>query len=165
MPEAGWSAVDIGIVLIILVSAIFATWHGIVRSLFALLACVVALTAAFLFTAPAATVIPFFNRYPLLSTLISFIVIFVGVLAAVGIPGSLIARLMKVTGMKFLDHSMGLLFGILRGFVIILALLWLVELIPGFKIALEKEPSQMLPYFSQAIEIIKPLLSDFSLPE
>lgn len=165
MQDFGWSPVDIGIVLIITVSAVFATWHGIVRSLFALLACIMALAAAFIFTTPLAALIPFFNKYPLLSTLISFIVIFVGVLAAVGIPGSLIAKLMKVTGMKFLDHSMGLIFGILRGIVIVLALLWPVELIPGLKTALGKEPSFLLPYFSQTIDLIKPHLSDFSLPE
>ncbi|MDR1528918.1 MAG: CvpA family protein [Burkholderiales bacterium] len=165
MQNFGWSAVDIGIVLLIMISAVFAAWHGIIRSLFALLASVLALVAAFVFTAPFADAIPFFNRYPLLATLIAFIVIFVGVLAAVGIPGGLAAKLMKVTGMKFLDHSMGLVFGVLRGVILILALVWLTELIPGFKIALEKEQSLLLPHFSRAVDLIKPYLSDFSLPE
>jgi len=151
-----WLMPDVVIVATIVISAVFAAWRGIIRTMFGLLACVLALTASLLFTAQLAAIIPFLKNHPLLSTLVSFVLIFVGVLLLVGIPGGLLHRLLSKSGMGFVDRSMGFLFGIARGVVIVLAVLWVVELVPGFKVAVEKEPSHLRPLFDQAIETMRP---------
>ncbi|MCL2309072.1 MAG: CvpA family protein [Proteobacteria bacterium] len=147
---------DIVIVSTITISAVFAAWHGIIRTLFGLLACILALAAALLFTAQIAAIIPFLKNYPLLSTLVTFVLIFVGVLLLVGIPGGLLHRLLRRSGMGFVDRGLGFLFGIARGVVIVLAVLWVVELVPGFKAAVDREPSYLRPLFSRAIEVTRP---------
>ncbi|MDR0771133.1 MAG: CvpA family protein [Burkholderiales bacterium] len=154
MPE--WFALDIAIAATIVISAVFAAWRGIIRTLFGLLACVLALAAALLLTAQMAATIPFLKNYPLLSTLVSFVLIFVGVLLLVGIPGGLLHRLLRHSGMGFVDRGLGFVFGVARGIVIVLAVLWVVELVPGFKAALAQEPSHLWPLFSQAIEAMRP---------
>ncbi|MDR2172974.1 MAG: CvpA family protein [Burkholderiales bacterium] len=154
VPE--WLMLDTVIVTTIVVSAVFAAWRGIIRTLFGLLACVLALAAALLLTAQAVAMIPLLKNYPLLSTLVAFVLIFVGVLLLVGIPGGLLYRLLRSSGMGFVDRSLGFLFGIVRGIVVVLAVLWVVELVPGFKTAVEEEPSHLRPLFSQAIEAMRP---------
>ncbi|MDR0251448.1 MAG: CvpA family protein [Burkholderiales bacterium] len=157
MPQTPeWFVLDTVIVLTIVISSVLAAWHGIVRTLFGLLACVLALAVALLFTAQIASIIPFLKNYPLLSTLVSFVLLFVGVLLAVGIPGGLFYRLLRRSGMGFVDRGLGFLFGIARGVVMVLAVLWVVELVPGFKMAIEEEPSHLRPLFSQAVEAMRP---------
>jgi membrane protein required for colicin V production len=151
-----WFVLDIVIVMTIVISAVFAAWRGIIRTLFGLLACVLALVAALLFTMQVAEAIPFLKNYPLLSTLVSFVLIFVGVLLLVGIPGGLLHRLLRSSGMGFVDRGLGFFFGVVRGIVIVLAVLWVVEIVPGFKAALETEPSHLRPLFSQAMDAMRP---------
>ncbi|MDR2709787.1 MAG: CvpA family protein [Burkholderiales bacterium] len=153
---AEWLMLDTVIVTVIAISAVFAAWRGIIRTLFGLMACVLALAAALLFTAQLAAIIPFLKNHTLLSTLVSFVLIFVGVLLMVGIPGGLLHRLLRSSGMGFVDRSLGFVFGIARGIVIVLAVLWVVELVPGFKMAIEKEPSHLRPIFDQGIEVMRP---------
>jgi membrane protein required for colicin V production len=151
-----WFVLDTVIVATIIISAVFAAWRGIIRTLFGLLACILALVTALLFTAKIAAIIPFLKHYPLLSTLVSFVLIFVGVLLLVGIPGGLLHRLLCRSGMGFVDRGLGFLFGVARGVVIVLAALWVVEIVPGFKAAVNEEPSHLRPLFSQAIEAMRP---------
>jgi membrane protein required for colicin V production len=157
------SAIDIGITLIILVSALFGVMRGIIRTLFALLACVLALLGALMFTEWLARLL--LPNYPLLSTLIAFVVIFVGILVLVSLPGALAAKLIGASGMKFVDRSAGFVFGILRGIVIVLALVWLLGVIPGVKSAMEKENSMLLPFFISGVETVKPWLDGLTLPD
>ncbi len=164
LPMSEWFVLDIVIVTTIVVSAVFAAWRGIIRTLFGLLACILALAAALLFTTQVAAVFPFLKNYPLLSTLVSFVLIFVGVLLLTGIPGGLLHRLLRRSGMGFVDRGLGFFFGIVRGLVIVLAVLWVVELVPGFKAALAQEPSHLRPLFSRAIEGMRPWFSTMEWP-
>jgi uncharacterized membrane protein required for colicin V production len=67
--------------------------------------------------------------------------------------------------MRFVDHGVGFVFGLLRGLLIVLALVWAIELIPGMKPALAEQPSKLLPYFVSGVDTLKPYVEKISLPD
>ncbi|MDR0588805.1 MAG: CvpA family protein [Burkholderiales bacterium] len=151
------SLIDLGIVIIIIASTFFGAFRGIVRTLFALLAAVIALAASLIFTGKLASYFPYHDAYPVLTTLCAFVLIFVGVLVLVSLPGGVAAKILNASGMRFVDRSLGFVFGFLRGGVIVLAILWVVNLIPSAHTLFAQSHSFLLPYFLKCLDALKSL--------
>jgi len=112
---------DIAVALVILGSIGWGVWRGLVREVMSLAGWVIAFLAANLFAAPVADVLPETIKRPELRTLIGYVLVFLVVLIAATAVALLLAKLMRAVGLGSLDRTLGGLFGLLRGLVIVVA--------------------------------------------
>lgn len=156
MNWADW--VIIGIVLI---SCFFGLVRGFVREALSLVIWILAALGARIFTG---SIEPFFSFIdtPSLRTLAAFLSIFFTILIVGAILQHFIGALIKVTGLSFVDRTLGIGFGVLRAWVLIMILL-LVSL----KLTkLHQDPwwhqSQLIPFFMQWSDLALSVYSQVS---
>ena len=96
---------------------------------------------------------------PLLSELLAFVLVFVGVLVVSGVIGLALSLLVRAAGLGLVDRMLGAIFGALRGFAIVLLAVLLAGLTP-----LPREPFWREAALSGPFEIAALALKPF-LPE
>ncbi len=102
-------------------SVALGAWRGLVREIVSLAGWVIAFLAANLFAAPLAETLPRSVSPPELRVLIAFVGVFVLSLAVTSLAGLVLAKLVKAVGLGGLDRTLGAIFGVARGVVIVLA--------------------------------------------
>ena len=128
----GFTIVDAGVLVIVLMSAILAYSRGLVREIFAILGWVAAGAAGFMFAAQAA---PLVKQIPVidkflgdnceLATIAGFFAVFAGALILVSIFTPLFSAIIQRSALSGVDQGLGFLFGVARG-VLLVAVAFLV---------------------------------------
>lgn len=128
----GFTIVDAGVLVIVLMSAILAYSRGLVREVFAILGWVAAGVAGFMFAANAA---PLIKQVPVLdkflgdncelSIIAGFFGVFALALILVSIFTPLFASIIQRSALSGVDQGLGFLFGVARG-VLLVAVAFLV---------------------------------------
>ena len=118
---------DTAILIVIAISVAFGLWRGFVKEVLSLLSCVAALLAARNYSKPFAgllvnTIESESIRYVTAFALLFVIVIMIGTLI-----NHFMAKLLTITGLKFLDQLLGAVFGLTRGTVIVLVILFILN--------------------------------------
>jgi len=117
------TAFDWAIVALFFLSVVLAYLRGFTRQVIALFSWVLGFVAALTLAPPLGNLLPDFAGNPTLRYLIAFGAIMIAAL----LLGALIAwplrDLLHMSGMGFLDRFLGGLFGIVRGVVVVLALM------------------------------------------
>ena len=149
---------DIVLVLILLVSVASSFRKGLSREIIGLISVVLALLLGIWFYGiPAGWLAPYLASRTI-AAFAGFILVFCAVLAAGAIAGVVAGRFLRVTGLSFLDHILGALFGLLRGVLIGVALVTgLMAFAPP-----EKRPeaiiqSRVAPYVVDASRVVSSL--------
>jgi membrane protein required for colicin V production len=114
------TAFDIGVVLVIGLSTLFAFVRGFIRELVALTAWVVGIVAALAFMPALAERLPDVFGHPAVRYLIAFGVIVAGALLAGALVAWPLARIVRAAGLGFADRFLGSIFGMLRGLALVL---------------------------------------------
>lgn len=114
--------VDFVVFGILLASTAWGVWRGLVREVMSLAGWVIAFLAANLFAAPLSGLVPASVSRPELRVLIAFVTIFFVALALAMIAALLLAKVVKAVGLGSIDRTLGALFGLLRGLLIVLVL-------------------------------------------
>ncbi|MDG2091554.1 MAG: CvpA family protein [Gammaproteobacteria bacterium] len=116
---------DISILIIIVISMLLGLWRGLVKEAFSLAAWITAVFVAGFFSAPLADLM--INmldnatvRRVLASAIIFILVMFIGAFL-----GNFMSKLSTAIGLKGVDKALGSLFGVLRGTIIVLLVLFL----------------------------------------
>jgi membrane protein required for colicin V production len=109
-------------------SAAWGVWRGLVREVVSLAGWVIAFLAANLFAAPLAEALPRMVSPPELRVLVAFVGVFVLSLAVTSLAGLALAKAIRAVGLGGLDRTLGGLFGVARGLVIVLAVALLAGL-------------------------------------
>ena len=138
---------DWAIVAIVGLSVLIGLVRGLVREAMSLVVWVVAFIAASMFYLQGgdwfSTLIP----TPSLRYITAWVTIFVGVLITGAIVNFLLGQLVRTTGLGGTDRLLGMVFGTLRGCIVVLALLILV---PGV-VPVSEDPwwhqSLLIPHF------------------
>ncbi|MGB5871127.1 MAG: CvpA family protein [Albidovulum sp.] len=122
----GFTLVDAGVVVVVLLSAILAYSRGFVREVFAILGWVAAAALAFTFAKQAE---PLIKQIPVLdkflgtscelSIIAAFAVVFAGSLILVSIITPLFASVIQRSALSGIDQGLGFLFGVARGILLI----------------------------------------------
>jgi membrane protein required for colicin V production len=140
---------DISLMLIIVWSAFSGLRAGLARVVVGLAATVLGLVAGFwCYRLVAAKILPWVKTVTVANVL-GFLLILTSALVLGALIGSLLSRLFKWIGLSWFNHLLGGLAGVLRGALIISALLdFFVAFSPSPTPAV-LETSQVLPYISR----------------
>jgi len=155
-----FTSFDYAVMAVIGLSALRGMWRGLLAEVFGLIGWIAALLIAGRFVGAVVPYIP--AHWPggaLTQWLIAFLLIVAAVLVISSVAGALLTRVTEVVGLRGIDRSLGLLFGLVRGailVVILVALAGLTELPQHdfWRNALFR------PAAEQGVRELKPLLPD-----
>lgn len=123
---------DFALAGILLVSLLFGLWRGLVYEALSLLGWPVAFVLSKLFAGSVAPLIPALgsaDETPGVSSLLSaYVLVFIVALIAWSVLVLLLSKLVKAIGLGLLDRVLGGAFGVLRGVLVILVLVWMAGL-------------------------------------
>lgn len=138
--------VDIVIFAAIAVSALISIWRGFTREAVSLAGWVTAFWVAFTLADKLEGLLGGIITIPSLRLVASFLVLFLATLVMASLVGFLTSQLIKRTGLTGLDRAIGILFGMARGFLIVVMLVLAAGLTPLPQDGWWKA-SFLLPYF------------------
>ncbi len=116
---------DIAVVVIVLLSALLGWWRGFMYELFSLIGWGVAYVVAVSFSAQLFPFIPNAVGSASLRTSVAFAALFIAILIVASISAFFMSKLAKFAGLAGMDGKFGVMFGMLRGVLVVLALVWL----------------------------------------
>jgi len=120
--------IDFFFIALIVISGLISLYRGFVREVFSVLTWVVAIWVGIRFASAAAAYLPAALSDETLRLGIAFAVLFILVLIVGGVIGIVATRLVRGTGLTGTDRSLGIVFGLLRGILIVALLVFLASL-------------------------------------
>ncbi len=140
---------DYTVIAIAGLSMLLGWWRGLVYEVLSLLGWVVAYLAARMFAADLAPLMPVSLGAEAIKTTVAFVLLFIVTLIASSIVTWLLSKFVKWVGLGWLDGLLGALFGVVRGMLVIVALVLLAGLTD-----LPKEPAWRDAWLSKPLEKI-----------
>jgi len=116
---------DISILIVIVISMLLGLWRGLVKEAFSLAAWVAAVFVAGFFSAPLADLMVNMLDNATVRRVLASTILFVLVMFAGTLLGNFMSKLSTAIGLRGVDRALGSLFGILRGLIIVLLVLFL----------------------------------------
>lgn len=115
------SVLDLAAIGVIVGSVGWGLWRGFTREVMSLAGWILAFLAANTVAGPLGDLLPASIASPEVRVLIAFVVVFVLTLIAAAIVGMIVSKFLKAAGLSGVDRTLGGLFGLVRGVVILLA--------------------------------------------
>lgn len=135
-----------GIILaVIVVSALIGLWRGFVREVFSLATWVIAFIVASLFSTGMAQLLSPYLDTPSVRMAAAFLILFILTLFVGGLVSRLCGELIQLTGLTGTDRVLGMVFGLLRGGILVVVLVAL-----GYQVFSQDawwHKSILIPYF------------------
>ena len=150
---------DYAIILIIVLSVMLSIIRGAVREVLSLAAWVLAFWAAQIYTVEFAVLLPDTLSNPSLRLMTGFALVFLTVLVVMSLVAILCSKLVKASGLSVADRSLGAVFGLARGLLMVLILVLL-----GGLTSLPKQPMWKDALFSSQLEKVATYVKTW-LPE
>ena len=150
MTIASMNEVDAIILVIIGLSCLFGIWRGLVKEVLSLVTWIAALTLARLYSGVFADFMVNLMTNESARYVTAFAIVFVLVMMIGTLINHLISKLLTITGLKLVDRLLGGAFGVVRGSVIVVVILFItgafVNKMPQW------QESQLIPYGLSLIE-------------
>ncbi len=143
--------VDWVLIAIVGLSVLVGLWRGFIREVFSVAVWVLAIWVAFRYSGIAAGWLEAWVDLPSARAIIGFVGLLVITLMIGGLAGWLLGRLVDSTGLGGTDRMIGMLFGILRGLVMVVVIVLVARFTPFPEDPWWKE-SRLLPYFERLAE-------------
>lgn len=153
------TVVDIILIFVIVLSALFSLLRGFVREAISLATWVVAIWVAATFAPRVSAMLQSSIESEAVRQAVGFGVLFVATLMVGALVGFLVGQVVKKTGLGGADRIFGVLFGALRGGVIIIVFVVIAGMTPLPDYAWWKQ-SQLLPWFEDAAVKIQDYIPD-----
>ncbi|MEO8165069.1 MAG: CvpA family protein [Betaproteobacteria bacterium] len=138
---------DLIAVILIAISVGFSIWRGLVREILSLLVWIAAFWLAKLFAAVVAGWLPASWTHQGLRISVGFVAVMLVSLLVLGVLSMLVVRLVRSAGLTASDRMLGAVFGLLRGLLILVALVLF-----GGMTSEPREPYWRNALFSQPLE-------------
>lgn len=155
MNWADWS-----IVAILGLSTLISLVRGFIREALSLVIWALAFIGATVFHQELAPLLSNLIETPSLRALTAWVVLFFGILMLGSLVSFLLGQLVKSTGLTGTDRLLGSVFGALRGFILVMAIL---IILPGILPVTQDswwQQSLLIPYFLQCEEWVMSVGSD-----
>lgn len=123
--------VDLAIVGVVLLSVLIGAWRGFVRELLGLGAWVLAIAMSWWLSVPAAQWLQPYIDAPSIRVAVAGAVLFVLGMIIGGLITALGSRVVRDSWFSGPDHTLGGVLGVLRGLILILALVWVLHRTPA----------------------------------
>jgi membrane protein required for colicin V production len=147
--------------VIVMLSALLSLWRGFVREAISLAGWVVAFIVANLLAVTVADQIGDLIANRTGRYIVAWSLLFVLTLVASSLTAKLFASIVKATGLGILDRLLGSVFGVLRGMLIVMALVFVVrEIVPKSEQSLLEE-SQLMPHIDVMLAWSMRLFDEF----
>lgn len=148
---------DYLVLFVLVTSVLISMMRGLVKEILSLVSWIVAFVIANAYGATLAKLLPEAVPGEAIRLLLAFVVLFIGVRILMGLLSMTVDALVKVTGLSLADRTLGSLFGVARGLVIVLTAVILCGMTsipqqPFWKNAL------LSPFAEQGARAIKPYL-------
>ncbi len=154
------TAFDYAVLAVIGLSALRGAWRGLLSEVFGLIGWI---AAFFIACRCVGLVVPYIPaNWPggeLTQWLVAFVAIVVGVVLVAGVANALLARLVEVSGLGGVDRSLGLMFGLARGVLLVLLLVAFAGLTELPKQAFWRD-ALLRPYAEAGVHELKSLLPE-----
>lgn len=158
---AQFNAFDWVAVLVIALSALLSLWRGFVREAIALAGWLIAFIVANLFAIYLAEAIGEVIANRTGRYIVAWTVLFVATLVTSSVVAKLLAKIMKASGLGVVDRLLGMVFGMLRGALIVMAVVFVVrEVIPKSEQSLLQD-SQLMPHIDVLLSWSLDLFEEF----
>ena len=153
------AALDWVFVAVLLASMLIGAWRGLVFEVLSVMGWVVSFFVAQWFAADVAQWLPMGESAASLRYAAGFVVVFVGSVFACGFLAWLGKKLVEAIGLRPADRTLGAVFGVLRGLVLLLAVAVVAGLTPLHE-ALWWQESKGAPVLSEVLRGLKPALPE-----
>lgn len=124
------SWIDIIIVLIVVLSAVISSIRGFAREALSLFGWILAFWVSLSFSGGLSHMFADSIADPILRLIIAFLILFIASLIVTTIMNYFVIQLVERTGMTGADRSIGIVFGVLRGILIVTAMVMFSGLTP-----------------------------------
>ena len=155
-----FNQVDIVILIITLLSSIFGLWRGLIKEVLSLLTWIAALLVSRVYSEPLAGLMTGMIQNDGIRYVSAFAILFVIVMMLGTFLNFLMSKLLNVTGLKLADRLLGAVFGVARGVIIVLVILFVTNVFVSETELWQK--SQLIPYGMDLIEKSQVFIGDMN---
>ena len=150
--------VDAAILVVTGISSLFGLWRGLIKEVFSLVSWIAALVVARVYSEALASWLLNLIESDSVRYVTAFAILFVMVMMLGTLITNSISKLLTITGLKLVDRLLGGAFGVARGLVIVLVIIFITGL---FVSETEQwQHSRLIPHGLVAIEWSRQLLGD-----
>ena len=143
-------------------SFLLGVWRGLVYEVLSVFVWIAAFVLAQWFAPDVALRLPMAGTAESLRYAAGFVVVFIGSAFAAGVLVQLIKRLVSAVGLRPVDRTLGAVFGLIRGAILLLAIAVVVNM-TALRSQADWQASQGAAYLTDVLAKIKPLLpQDFA---
>ena len=153
------SPFDYFILTLLIVSSVYGLYRGIIKEVLSLTGLVLSFFLASNFDNWLANIVPIENKSDFL-IISAFILIFISTLILTSILIKLVSKVIKLAGLSIMNRFFGFFFGIARGLVIVLVILYLNQLIP-FVNLIDPVESKLIPFLDPIFSFVLEYLPNY----
>ena len=138
--------VDYAIIGVIIVSALISIIRGFVKEALSLISWVLAFFIASRFYMHITSYLTYFDS-DIIRIAVAIAILFIATLIVCAIVSYIIGQLVQKTGLSGTDRVLGICFGVLRGILVVAAVLFFVDTFTPLSQSPEWKQSQLIPHF------------------
>jgi membrane protein required for colicin V production len=153
------SPFDYFILTVLIVSSIYGVYRGLIKEILSLIGLVLSFYLASNFDNLLANLVPIENKSDFL-IISAFILIFVSTLILTSLLIKIISKVLKFAGLSILNRFFGFIFGMARGLVVVLVILYLNQLIPFINL-IDPSESTLIPFLDPIFSIVLEYLPNY----
>jgi membrane protein required for colicin V production len=153
------SPFDYFILTVLIVSSIYGVFRGLIKEILSLIGLVLSFYLASNFDNLLANLVPIENKSDFL-IISAFILIFVSTLILTSLLIKIISKVLKFAGLSILNRFFGFIFGMARGLVVVLVILYLNQLIPFINL-IDPTESTLIPFLDPIFSIVLEYLPNY----
>jgi membrane protein required for colicin V production len=153
------SPFDYFILTLLIVSSVYGVYRGLIKEVLSLTGLVLSFYLASNFDNLLASIVPIENKSDFL-IISAFILIFVSTLILTSLLIKIISKVLKFAGLSILNRFFGFIFGMARGLVVVLVILYLNQLIPFINL-IDPTESTLIPLLDPIFSIVLEYLPNY----
>jgi membrane protein required for colicin V production len=144
---------DISIIVLILLSVVFGIFRGFVKETLSLLSWFLAGWASITFSPEFSPMLSRYLTTPSVRIVCAFIILFIVTLFAASLLSNIVVHMIHKIGLNSTDRTLGIVFGALRGVLIVATLILLLSFTPALDDPWWKQ-STLIPYFTPVVDFL-----------